>query len=572
MRVKSNKFLSALCCVILALPMFAVTGCFFNSGVRIDHTRTQLYIAYFDGAAGREWLDAVIEAFEYEHMDVSFQEGRTGVQVIVHYGKERWTGDLFYDSISSGQQDVFFTQYVSVAHAALNGFIMDITDMVREPFDYVDLGDGYHKYSISDKIQCENQRRFYQVNIDGENRYFGLESFTAINGIIYDVDLFHANNLFFREGDTVPNGNLDSTNLQTGPTGNTDSNAFDRGLPQTWNQFVVLMDTMRARGIIPFTWSGMWTYQRAYLFNAIWASYEGYNDYMMNATLSGTAQFDSHRYSAGDVITEENAWRLATQYGKLATVSAMHDIVSNAGNFSPNAFRTTSTHIDAQMEFLRSRIPGGNRTPIAMLVESSYWENEANAIFDEIVVFHGQAWSRENRRFGHLPIPRFIDSYTSCGFRIPDQQNTELTLGGDGMNQIFISNNARQPELAKRFVQFTFRNDMISLFTGTSGITRTHKHVLLPEHYAMLSYYQRSVYELFRNSRVTNAFYNTSQLMSESLTNYFNFWEGSIRIGNQVFTEPMNSFRQNRNLTARQWWESYGANYTEENWPRLRGS
>ena len=83
---------------------------------------------------------------------------------------------------------------------------------------------------------------------------------------------------------------------------------YDDGLPATWNDFVFLMEEMIRRGITPFTWANM-SYYRTAMLKALWANYEGYDDYLLNYSFNGT-------HSSLGEIREDNGYILQNQGGK----------------------------------------------------------------------------------------------------------------------------------------------------------------------------------------------------------------------------------------------------------------
>ena len=59
----------------------------------------------------------------------------------------------------------------------------------------------------------------------------------------------------------------------------------------------------------------------------------------------------------------------------LAAFAAVEDIMSNSAYYSPDAMDGTTSHTGAELLYVSSI---STNKPIAMLLESTYWENEAN--------------------------------------------------------------------------------------------------------------------------------------------------------------------------------------------------
>lgn len=542
-----KKILSLLIVFCVISGMFGVVGC--GNEIEIDQTKTQLYIGNYNGGIGTEWLKVLGAAFEESVKDESFQSGRQGVQIIVDNGKDQYVGEQVLSAMQSARQDVFFTQDIDYEYAAKNGYFADITDIVTEKFDTVDLGDGIKTYSIEDKMS-DLSRDFFKI----DGKYYALEYISAIRGIIFDVDLFCSKRLYFLKNGTI-NGSIDSPDDELAPGPDGIENTFDDGLPETWEQFKKLMAEMIRRGVTPFTWSGLYTYPREALFSTIWASYEGYNDYTLNNTFHGTT-------TGGVSIDETTAWKLAGQNGKLAAATAIYDIVSNPKNYSEKAFKTSQTHTGAEEEFLFSTTTSN---PIAMLLEGAYWENEASGVFNDMVSFNGPQYARENRRFSYLPIPKFVGTDG-----VPDQVNQAATVSTDGMFLTFINAYTKKMELAKRFLQFIHSNEMLSKFNSITGVTKSFRYVMTKQDYEQMSYYQKTVYDIYRSSDVVNGQLVTARKRKENKS-YFNYWSFQIKMSNgMVYTDPFVAFRdsikEGGSLTAADWYGSYLNNYNSNTW------
>ena len=84
----NSKFKKLLCGFVAASMIAGVctmTAC--GGGTVGDPTKTQLWVFNYDGGWGRSWLDSIKTDFEEKYADVSFEEGKTGVQVQVFADK-----------------------------------------------------------------------------------------------------------------------------------------------------------------------------------------------------------------------------------------------------------------------------------------------------------------------------------------------------------------------------------------------------------------------------------------------------------------------------------------------------
>lgn len=544
---------SLLAAVLLLLTAGGgLTACGDSQG--IDETKTQLYIGNFDGGFGDEWLSVLGDRFEELHANDSYEDGKLGVEIIVDPGTDNYTGTTIVSTMPSNRQDIYFTQNVTYSYAVQQGVLADITDIVTEKFDTVDLGEGEKAYSIEDKMREDVRNHF----LTDDEKYYAIPFAAPLYGMMYDVDLFCEKNLYFLADGTI-NGSIDRETDQLAPGPDGEPDTYDDGLPATWEEFKRLMQTMITRNVTPFTWAGAVQYQRNAFITSVWASYEGYNDYTVNRTLNGTL-------SDGTVITEDKAYQLVNGYGRLAAATVAYDIVSSQDNFSSDAFLRTQTHTGAQEEFLASNPI--DKAPIGILLEGGFWENEASGIFDDIVLeTNNEAYSKENRRFSYMPVPRFVGT---AG--VPDQTNTEQVLVSTLDSICFINAATPHLELAKEFLQFMNSNTSLSTFNSVTGVTPGLRFTMSEDDYNAMTYYQKSVYDIVEASdfAVVRAGYGQSTIFQE-YTNYMQYWQtGQTRINGTQYTEPMQSFHNYDTLTPEAWFNSYKNNYTAESWAAKR--
>ena len=98
------------------------------SGIKIDPKRTQLYVSSHDGGYGSEWLTAASARFEEYYKDVSFEDGKTGVQIIPDTPKV--IGTAMLADIKNSRNEVIFTESVYYYDYLAAGAMAEVTDIV----------------------------------------------------------------------------------------------------------------------------------------------------------------------------------------------------------------------------------------------------------------------------------------------------------------------------------------------------------------------------------------------------------------------------------------------------------
>jgi len=105
MKRKLFTFLLALLSVFFC---FTVIGCIDkDKEEKQDPLRTQLYVSNFNGGYGDEWLRTAKRRFEESQKDISYQNGRTGVQIMIENSKNAAS----IATMAVATQEVFFNQY-----------------------------------------------------------------------------------------------------------------------------------------------------------------------------------------------------------------------------------------------------------------------------------------------------------------------------------------------------------------------------------------------------------------------------------------------------------------------------
>ena len=473
-----KKFLTNL--VALALVMclaFSTTACGKRIIEDIDETKTQLQIASYSGGGGYKWLydkETLNDAktrFEEKYKDVSFEEGKVGVQVMVDHNKQYGVSKV-KESLTTGGFDVYFApgDYYDFAEG---GLLLDITDIVQaeNPND---------NKTIESKMSAETQAKW---KVDG--KYYGVPYYDFVSGVSYDADLFNNNKLYFSDelddDDTdYPGTNAfvetkDATNKSCGPDGV--FGTYDDGLPSTYQEFYKLMERMvlgeGGEVIIPFAFTGEYAHYTNLLMSALEANFVGANGMRTTVDFNShgeeveivTGFKDNKPTTEKVVLTEDNAYRLKSSLGLYYASEFCEKVFTHREYYDSIASAKSGTNIDAQERFLRGGIDGGTTPPIGMIIEGSYWYNES---ISEGAMEKANKYGKKDVRF--MPMP-----HQYAGTVTPREE------GEEPMSQVLIISSAnaliaadtQQPELAKLFLQFCYSDEeLVKAELSNNGISR----------------------------------------------------------------------------------------------------
>lgn len=542
-RVKKIKKITSAFMMLLLLGTF-LAGCGGQTSVPggteevEDSSKTQLLVATFDGGIGADWIIEAGERFEEAFADTSFEEGKKGVQVKV-LKSTNYGGETILDTLQAEEADVWFTETVNYRdHINAENFA-DITDIVTEKLDKY----GENK-SIADKMD-ENFRNFLNVGTEDGAKYYAIPFYDGFYGLIYDKDLFAEANLYFASSGTAESDADDALGFvsseadkkSAGADGKYDT--YDDGLPATHAQFLLLIEKMKESDITPFVYGG--SNAMSYPLRAMasfWAQAEGAEGYRLNYTLSGTTdnlvQMDASgavvKAADGSVqlestqITVDNGYDLQRQVSKYYVLDLFHNILVDKDNYSDSSL----VHTAAQSDFLKGK--EDQYTTYGMLLDGTWWENEAKESFDALATRYGDAHKREERNLGFMPLPVADAS----------QVGRENVLLNANTSLAFIRSTTDIMDCAKAFLQFTTTDKELSAFTASVSMTRSLDYELTEEHAEKTSSYGKDLYALRAASTViypysseevyqnNQAFFSTERWSWNSLLDnaeYVNPWQ-----------------------------------------------
>ena len=532
-------FLTAALCVT------ALTGCGGtpDGGDSIDSTRTLLTVQSYDGGIGVDWLKKVAADFEEKYKDYEFEpgSGKKGVQVSVSPNQSRYTPD----TIKASSIDVFFLEAGSSADLSA-GAALDITDIVTEEVNGRSL-----ESRMSDK---------QKASLSYNNKYYVLPHYEFYGGLAYDIDVFNAKKLYLSESFTLENASKASswTNLEgkksLGP--DNEPNTEDDGLPATYEEFYALCDRMESQGVVPFMVCGEVTYPN-YLLQALYANYCGADEALLSVEFEGDARIitgfndDGTPVIETKAVTSNTSKLLAKQAGKYYALEFLAKVLSQNGSngkkawYDRKGFASTTLQTKAQDYFFNGYLEG---TPYGMLLDGSYWYNEAKksgVVENAVAKYSDRA---KNRRFGWMAIPS-VPSGKSTGNKqvLADLAFSYCVINGT------LKNDKNKANLAKEFVRFCYNEENLKNFTLTTGVARALDYDL-GDDIEKLDSYAQSLWKLREKSDVILPVSANSKYLNSQSAYTWNiggrFWRYT-----DGTDQPVKKLKSSSALTAREYFE-----------------
>ena len=553
--MRMKKMIARLLSACFCFSTVSMAAC---GGEKIDKNKTQLYIGVsLDGVTGDSddtWIDKLAEAYEAKNPDV---------QVIIDKRDKEFNRTNLVVNIQYNRQDVYFiNDYIAqnfIANTGASEYLTDITDIVTEKVGGT---------SLADKLY-EDVKAYHNVGTTESPKYYSLPYFTAFNGTVYNKTLFEKKNFYNLAGYKGLDGKEGTADDNFGPDGL--ENTYDDGFPATFEDFKVLMMTMVANNVTPFTWSTA-DYRRNWLMS-VWASYEGKNDYMTVVKQQGT---DSQ---AGE-ITVENAWKLVNQDGRKAAVITADYLTSNAAYYSADAFGATQDSKKAQLEYISSypRWDKNNEgKPIAFLLEGTWWENEANQeYFEQVAGRYGAEYGYNKQEFGFFPWPKYIGTEG-----VTNQTSTKTVLASEpslSTSACFINKVTKNEALAKDFIKFAYEESNLSNFTKETGMFMPMDYEVTDDCYNSLTTYTKDVYQMLQNDQVEKVIPKVRNELMAAIGNVYDAPYGFRTListpdgRNEKLNDPLQDFylyRTSYSLTAEKYINGKNALVNETTWTEM---
>ena len=559
-----KKRLVAVALGVMTLGMGAMAGCKppINSNDReIDYTKSQLAVANYDGGVGSDWFREIISKFEAKYANTSFEDGKMGVQIIPDIGKADHISQISTDSYN-----VIFGESVDVNSMIAAGEVLEITDIVTETNE-----DGK---TIESKLSDYQKGALAAYG----GKYYALPHYEYYPGLTYDRQLFNDKSLYIDANGGYTNA---SGNLSVGPDGKADT--LDDGLPATIEQFISLCRHMRDNeGVAPFIY-GLASYTDV-IPETLMLSLQSTDSFMLNFTFDSTkgGTLSGNDLVKMDVITGWNgetpiveSKTITPETGYLTTqnaakyygLSMLESIADDTDTFVSSEAKSSLDHLGAQRKYIMSYLK--NSEPVAMLVEGSFWYNEAKtskAHQDSVDQYGSRA---KNRDFAWMPMPTAVNGTVTesngRAFRLVDEANSYAVINAN------IKNDPVKVELAKLFLQYCYTDENLELFTKSSGCWKAVDYKISENTYNSLDKFYQSIADIRQSSEVVrplsgNSIYTNNQKSFMFMRTYY-FRSSKYSTALNVFKNKTTAkeFIESMKETQSSWESKYAVYYTQSN-------
>ena len=510
--MKKLTKITALLCAIFSFANLA-TACGGDKEKERDTTKTYLTVYNYDGGVGTQWLHDTAKRFEELYAEKELEEGKKGIVVDVVAGKDNMA------TLAASPNNVFFTEQMAFNDLIAKNQLLDISDMAESSFTNLGLSETGN---VLDKIPTETKDALLAQN----GKLYALPHYEVYTGVSYDRDLFEAKGLFIQQraqGETTTKFcKSNATNISVGPDGKKGS--YDDGLPSSYEEFYDLVNQMLKLQVTPFIYTGQHATYINHIVTGAWATYTGVDEFRLNVTLDSTVDTEEGEdpitteiitgwNANGTPIVEETTITMETGYKTLAQAGRYYalEFLRTLMSSGPSAGKSwagdglvfsdlvpTSSHLDAQMHYVFSNLDPYYEKPIGMIIEGSYWYNEAKSALAASEKQFGE--DAKDRDFSYMPLPVQVSGQVTEG------NGKKNTLLDANVSFAFINANiANDPvisQLAKDFLQFCYSDQELVNFTKETSIFKGVAYNVDKSLFEGSSKFAQHMFEIRQNSDV----------------------------------------------------------------------
>lgn len=458
-----KKLLSIIVAALICVTSLGAFGCNRpdNGGLPTgDPNKTWLFVYNYNGGVGTDWLYEIEKSFEEKYKDTIFEPdtNKKGVDIVISPGKDNMTG-----SLRSQVYDVIFSEIVPYNDMAAQGSLLPLTDMVKSSLS--DVTDGKETVTIESKLTTSQKAALTAIN----DEYYVLPHYEVYSGLTYDAKVFSDWQLYFKAGGGWTS---EESEKSVGPDGIKGS--YDDGLPSSIEELMTLMDRSSKFLVAPFIWTGAYESYTSRLLVGLHGALAGHDEFMLNYNYGkdsgvngGKARIITGFNGTTPIvqemdITPETGYLLKQQESKYYALKVLEKILSNSKYYS-SKITGVLDHESAQTEYIYADL---ENNPVAMLIEGSYWYNEAKDSRKRSENTYKE--KAKNRQFKWMPLP------TQVSGSVTEGNGKKQTLVDSISSYAYINaNNENDPiicDLAKTFLKYCYSEEALQNFVLQTGV------------------------------------------------------------------------------------------------------
>ena len=484
-----KKFISGLLALTTVLPLATACGGggFGGGNAEYDYLLERddgdLYVRYFKGGNGAEWLYPIADAFVKE----------TGIQVYLECDDNITTNvPAFLEgahpttgkpsaSMLKRLPDVCMTQTLKWQEYVNRGWIANIDEVYT--YQYADEDNK----TLADKlIDGADKFGYMGETAESEDKHYWVVPWTSpLTGIVYNVDMLKSLGGKWADG----------------------------YVPATVTELFELIDDLNEAEITPFSWGGdsnsmgYWNF----LFMSFWASYQGYDTSYNNGTAQYGSMMDFYNFE-DEEGNMDSGYDVFNQAGRKIALQIIQDMIVDTSSTDTKEWDWINSIEDPVSKSAQMAQDKFAFEDAAMIPTGSWIKNEITEVVEEdfnyalmptpavdlaYVQKVATKLGLETKEIhGGLFADGTFETATNKDKTYAQINNTEI---GDLM---FIPKNAQHKANAIKFLQFVNRQENVDSATVDMGIARPFQYT--PSALEGHSDFTKTVFSVYENENAVN--------------------------------------------------------------------
>ena len=485
-----------------------------EEGIRSD--KEQIYVLCYDGGHGTQWFQDLCNKFNEETaFDLGYQIWPTF---------QKFNEQQLLSTIGTDQYRMYVSSPCAFTSAIYQDKLADISDILD---DYAAEGE---ELTIGEKMVGPEQ--FMEIYSKHGEGLYAMPFAESVMSFVYDHDLFLKKKWYYFANETEDGAALREQGIEysgsgdnltfVSSTGETNYEAGDRilsagkdgkygtyddGQPITEEEWRETLNMIANENYTyPLTWSGAVAPYANNVFAAVFAQYSGMDAFSTyfrfdsqgkeveliegigkEDVVDGRVVYDESN-KVSRVIKPENGQDVYKMEGVIKAYEFMNTYM-NYNN--PNAEKyinrkgaeNSNSQYDTQNQFILGIEQANNQNnPLsAMLLEGSWWEYEAKAMFDTLDIYG-------EREFRYMLLPDFEGQA---------MEKSAVSCEETGIYFLAKDSNTERLNVTKSFLKFLLSDESMRYFTRETGSILPYTYELTPEDEAALTPFARNVRELY---------------------------------------------------------------------------
>jgi hypothetical protein len=493
---KTVKFLSLALGATFA--GVALVGCKPTVKTRPSTKAKQINVSMYEGGYGTDWIKTLAKEFnettlkETEYEIVVIPEKRLADSIITECSGSNPTNQLFINAgneLKKGIELGYFTDLSDILTSEVDG---EGNGTIQEKIAYWDVWSDLYSKSGTGLFALPYSVGFHGFVIDHkefiDQEWYNFATATADGAALEEQGITYAEEggkLKFVSATGTVNykaGDLILTKGKDGKFG-----TYDDGQPTTLAEFDDLVNRI---GENVFIWGGGVAEYLNAIFDAIFAQYEGMEDYDVYYNYDSKGREIEFFDGTKEVVTLETGYKTRKMEGVKVAYEFFEKYFDymnpdNAHLVHPTAKNTSASQFDGQNKYLLGYQNTSKNPQSAMLVEGTWWENEATAMFNEL---DSRNRGKGDREYRYLLLPDF-----------EGQANDKTCFSVTATGSICMSKDKDKTREAytKDFIRYILRDESLRFITRTTGDIVGYHYEMTEADKSLMTPFQKNCWELY---------------------------------------------------------------------------